>query len=149
LVTSGAEAVEYVLDYLVERKSLVDLLSSIKDGRYRRQKYVAQRSDVRNLIYLCEGQPESPFFIGASSEPERKRIRSALCTTEVQRRSVHIGPPIHCHRCGEDTLPHYHTLPHSRASIHYHRCGKHLYTAGPRILNIPRTYPGSGTTWFG
>eukprot|EP00976_Prorocentrum_cordatum_P011731 236484-Prorocentrum_minimum.AAC.1 len=94
---------EYALDYLVERKSLDDLLGSIADGRYRKQKYVARRSGVRNLIrvrnlvYLCEGQPEAAAFVAASNDADRKSIRSALLTTEVRGFAVvRISPRFLC-----------------------------------------------------
>lgn len=43
-----------VLDYILERKRLDDLLSSIKDGRLHEQKQRLHRSSLRNVIYLVE-----------------------------------------------------------------------------------------------
>lgn len=43
-----------VLDYILERKRLDDLLSSIKDGRLHEQKQRLHRSSLRNVIYLIE-----------------------------------------------------------------------------------------------
>lgn len=45
---------EVVLDYIIERKRLDDLASSIKDGRYTEQKVRLKRSAVRNVFYLVE-----------------------------------------------------------------------------------------------
>lgn len=45
---------EIVLDYLVERKTMADLVSSIKDGRFKEQKYRQRNSGIRNIIYLIE-----------------------------------------------------------------------------------------------
>ena len=45
---------EIVLDYVMERKRLDDFIYSIKDGRYREQKYRLRRSGVKNIIYLVE-----------------------------------------------------------------------------------------------
>lgn len=72
---------EFVLDLLVERKSLEDLLASVADGRYRKQKYVLLRSGLRCPVYLCEGSYEDPT--ANLTESQRKAIRSALLTTEA------------------------------------------------------------------
>lgn len=45
---------EVVLDYIIERKRLDDLASSIKDGRYNEQKVRLKRSAVKNVFYLIE-----------------------------------------------------------------------------------------------
>lgn len=43
-----------VLDYIVERKRLDDLASSIRDGRFGEQKARLARTGIRNCIYLVE-----------------------------------------------------------------------------------------------
>ncbi|XVE99858.1 hypothetical protein REPUB_Repub03eG0237700 [Reevesia pubescens] len=50
---------EYVLDFIVERKKVEDLRSSIRDNRYRDQKLRLLRSGLKKLIYLVEGDPNS------------------------------------------------------------------------------------------
>ena len=50
--------VSYALDYVVERKTVKDLVGSIKNGRYERQKYVLQRCGLRRVMYLIEGNPD-------------------------------------------------------------------------------------------
>lgn len=50
----GAEGDEVVLDYIVERKRLDDLIGSIKDGRFHEQKFRLKRSGVRHVTYLVE-----------------------------------------------------------------------------------------------
>ena len=50
--------VSYALDYVVERKTVKDLVGSIKNGRYERQKYVLQRCGLRHVMYLIEGNPD-------------------------------------------------------------------------------------------
>lgn len=52
---------EYVLDYLIERKSVNDLMSSIKAKRYDQQKYFMRRCGLANLTYLVEGDPDTLF----------------------------------------------------------------------------------------
>ena len=48
-------SIEYVLDFIVERKRLDDLQESIVDGRYGKQKWAMKRSGLRRPIYLVEG----------------------------------------------------------------------------------------------
>jgi crossover junction endonuclease MUS81 len=45
---------EYVLPYIIERKRLDDLSSSIKDGRFHEQKFRLKQCGVENVIYLIE-----------------------------------------------------------------------------------------------
>lgn len=45
---------EFVLPYVVERKRLDDLSSSIKDGRYIEQKFRLKQCGIDNVIYLIE-----------------------------------------------------------------------------------------------
>lgn len=45
---------ELVLPYIIERKRLDDLSSSIKDGRFHEQKFRLKQSGVQNIIYLIE-----------------------------------------------------------------------------------------------
>jgi crossover junction endonuclease MUS81 len=50
----GEEGTDILLDYIVERKRLDDLIGSIKDGRFQEQKFRLRRSGVQNVIYLVE-----------------------------------------------------------------------------------------------
>lgn len=50
----GAEGDEVLLDYIVERKRLDDLVSSIKDGRFHEQKFRLRKSGIKNVIYIIE-----------------------------------------------------------------------------------------------
>ena len=49
--------VEYVLDFIVERKTADDLAASIMDGRYDEQKFRLKSCGINNVIYLVEGSP--------------------------------------------------------------------------------------------
>ena len=61
--------ISYALDYVVERKSVKDLVGSIKNGRYERQKYVLQRCGLRRVLYLMEGNPDVEVQgVGASTK---------------------------------------------------------------------------------
>lgn len=46
--------VEIVLDCLVERKTMADLVASIKDGRFNEQGFRQRRCGLRNVVYLVE-----------------------------------------------------------------------------------------------
>ncbi|KAK4035058.1 ERCC4 domain-containing protein [Parachaetomium inaequale] len=54
LPRQGAEGDEVVLDWVVERKRLDDLIGSLRDGRFHEQKFRLKRSGVKNVIYLVE-----------------------------------------------------------------------------------------------
>lgn len=54
LFSRGAEGSEVMLDYIVERKRLDDLVSSIKDRRFTEQKFRLEKSGVKNKIYIIE-----------------------------------------------------------------------------------------------
>ena len=45
----------YALDAILERKRIDDLVSSIKDQRYERQKYFLARCGMKRALYLLEG----------------------------------------------------------------------------------------------
>ena len=53
----GGEAddkVEIVLEHILERKRLDDLISSIRDGRFHEQKFRLHKSGIKNVTYLIE-----------------------------------------------------------------------------------------------
>ncbi|KAJ3681741.1 hypothetical protein LUZ60_014314 [Juncus effusus] len=66
---------EFVLDFIVERKNVDDLRSSIRDNRYRDQKLRLQRCGLKKLIYLVEGDP--------NSMESAESIKTACFTTEI------------------------------------------------------------------
>ena len=82
---AGAPAAEYVLDAVVERKSVADLLGSVKGGRYEKQKYLLRRCGLRRLIYLIEGVPEAETagvrstVFGKSFMHGYGRVSTAVC----------------------------------------------------------------------
>ncbi|KAF9168811.1 Crossover junction endonuclease mus81, partial [Mortierella sp. AD010] len=68
---------EIVLDYIVERKRMDDLVYSIKDGRFTEQKFRLKRSGLGHVIYLVETHRLGEVYeIGADA------IRTA--TTAIQ-----------------------------------------------------------------
>ncbi|PQQ13140.1 crossover junction endonuclease MUS81 [Prunus yedoensis var. nudiflora] len=66
---------EYVLDFIVERKNVDDLRSSIRDNRYRDQKLRLLRCGLKKLIYLVEGDP--------NTSEAAESIKTACFTTEI------------------------------------------------------------------
>ncbi|KAI1143473.1 crossover junction endonuclease MUS81 [Hypoxylon sp. FL0543] len=75
----GAEGDEVVLDYIVERKRLDDLIGSVKDGRFHEQKFRLKRSGVKNVVYIIEE-------IALDSEILERRaemVQSAIASTQV------------------------------------------------------------------
>lgn len=73
---------ELVLDYVVERKAIEDLCSSIVDGRYVEQKYRLKRSSFNRIIYLLEGNTNE-MFGNARSNFSAQTLQKALCSTQV------------------------------------------------------------------
>ncbi|TVY82653.1 Crossover junction endonuclease MUS81, partial [Lachnellula suecica] len=75
----GAEGDEVLLDYIVERKRLDDLISSIKDGRFREQKFRLRKSGIKNVIYIIEEANLS----GEVSTHYEEAVESAIASTQV------------------------------------------------------------------
>lgn len=70
---------EYILDYIVERKSVEDLIQSIKEsGRYHNQKYRLKHCGLKNVYYLVEGQVEL-----LSSSSDYKLVCTACAKTST------------------------------------------------------------------
>ncbi|KTW26178.1 hypothetical protein T552_03069 [Pneumocystis carinii B80] len=68
---------EYILDFIVERKRLNDLASSIKDGRFHEQKFRLSKSCLKHVIYIIENcnYDFTDFNIEA--------IHSAISSTQI------------------------------------------------------------------
>ncbi|KAL2898501.1 Crossover junction endonuclease MUS81 [Bienertia sinuspersici] len=66
---------DYVLDFIVERKNIDDLRSSIKDNRYKDQKLRLQRAGMKKIMYVVEGDTNA--CEAADS------IKTACFTTEI------------------------------------------------------------------
>lgn len=70
-----------MLDWIVERKRLDDLVGSIKDGRFHEQKFRLRRSGIKNVIYLIE-----EFTItqdSATASKYQEMVASAIASTQV------------------------------------------------------------------
>ncbi|KAK7416296.1 Crossover junction endonuclease mus81 [Neonectria magnoliae] len=75
----GAEGDEIVLDWIVERKRLDDLIGSIKDGRFHEQKFRLKRSGAKKVIYIIEEIAMDP----ASIQRYEEAVQSAIASTQV------------------------------------------------------------------
>ncbi|KAK4464185.1 putative crossover junction endonuclease mus-81 [Cladorrhinum samala] len=75
----GAEGDEVVLDYILERKRLDDLISSIRDGRFREQKFRLRRSGLRNVVYLVEEKSLDPNYYKKYEEA----VQTAMAQIQV------------------------------------------------------------------
>ncbi|CZT02229.1 related to Crossover junction endonuclease MUS81 [Rhynchosporium agropyri] len=72
----GAEGDEILLDYVVERKRLDDLVGSIKDGRFHEQKFRLRKSGVKNVIYIIEEMANA-------ADRYEEAVASAIASTQV------------------------------------------------------------------
>lgn len=87
------EKEEHVLEYVVERKAIDDLCSSIIDGRYVEQKYRLMRSSFTKVLYLLEGDTNRMGNRngGHHSQFTAHTLQKALCSTQV-------GAQFHTHQ---------------------------------------------------
>lgn len=65
---------------IIERKSIVDLLSSIKDGRYEEQSYRLNglSHHNHNIIYLIEGDVNKNTYFKSRTDAEKQMAYSAM-----------------------------------------------------------------------
>ncbi|KAI9810913.1 MAG: Crossover junction endonuclease mus81 [Pycnora praestabilis] len=75
----GEEGDEVVLDWIVERKRLDDLVGSIKDGRFHEQKFRLRKSGVKNVVYVIEEISMTHEAISKYGEA----VQSAIASTQV------------------------------------------------------------------
>lgn len=79
LSRAGAEGDEVVLDWIVERKRLDDLIGSIKDGRFHEQKFRLKKSGAKNVVYVVE-----EFNLDERNRSNYEQsVQSAIATTQV------------------------------------------------------------------
>ncbi|KAJ5467667.1 hypothetical protein N7475_005419 [Penicillium sp. IBT 31633x] len=84
LTGHGEEGDEVMLDWIVERKRLDDLIGSIKDGRFHEQKFRLRRSGIKNVIYLIEEFAVThPDSTSGSASQHQEMVASAIASTQV------------------------------------------------------------------
>ncbi|RUP47881.1 restriction endonuclease type II-like protein [Jimgerdemannia flammicorona] len=54
-IAKSADGCEFILDIVIERKTINDLDISIIDGRYKEQKYRLHKSEISTIVYIVEG----------------------------------------------------------------------------------------------
>ncbi|KAL3428065.1 crossover junction endonuclease MUS81 [Phlyctema vagabunda] len=74
----GLEGDYIMLDWIVERKRLDDLVGSIKDGRFHEQKFRLKKSGVKNVIYIIEEMKVQDEF-----QKYAEAVQSAIASTQV------------------------------------------------------------------
>lgn len=79
----GEEGDEIMLDWIIERKRLDDLVGSIKDGRFHEQKFRLRRSGIKNVIYLIEEFNVTYDSSSASALKYQEMVASAIASTQV------------------------------------------------------------------
>ncbi|EEA27414.1 Crossover junction endonuclease mus81 [Talaromyces marneffei ATCC 18224] len=81
----GEEGDEVILDWIVERKRLDDLIGSIKDGRFHEQKFRLRRSGISNVVYLIEefNVSHSSTSAGGNVPNYQDAVASAIASTQV------------------------------------------------------------------
>ncbi|KAJ5577659.1 DNA-directed DNA polymerase family X beta-like N-terminal [Penicillium hispanicum] len=80
----GEESDEVMLDWIVERKRLDDLIGSIKDGRFHEQKFRLRRSGIKHVIYLIEEfSVTHPDAGNGSALKYQEMVASAIASTQV------------------------------------------------------------------
>ncbi|PTU17617.1 hypothetical protein P175DRAFT_0512327 [Aspergillus ochraceoroseus IBT 24754] len=79
----GEEGDEVMLDWIVERKRLDDLVGSIKDGRFHEQKFRLRRSGIKNVIYLIEEFSVVHDANSAMAAKYHEMVASAIASTQV------------------------------------------------------------------
>lgn len=83
LARHGEEGDEVMLDWIIERKRLDDLIGSIKDGRFHEQKFRLRRSGIKNVIYLIEEFSLAHDSSSANALKYQEMVSSAIASTQV------------------------------------------------------------------
>jgi crossover junction endonuclease MUS81 len=75
---NGPAGREVVLDHIVERKRLDDLLFSVRDGRFHDQKFRLKKSGMKNVTYIIED-----LTMGVLDAQTQEIIETAISSTQV------------------------------------------------------------------
>ncbi|PWW71734.1 hypothetical protein C7212DRAFT_303145 [Tuber magnatum] len=74
----GGRNREIVLDHIVERKRLDDLVASIKDGRFHEQKFRLAKSGLKHVTYIIED-----FTLKEADRTMQDAMDTAISSTQV------------------------------------------------------------------
>ena len=70
---------ELVLDYVIERKRMDDLASSIVDGRFLEQKFRFETAEIKHKIYLIENYGRTD-----NQRLDENALHAAIASTQVR-----------------------------------------------------------------
>lgn len=73
------------IQYIFERKTITDLLSSIKDGRYKEQKSRLLSGNFTNITYIIEGNDNI-----IASKNIKQNLLTSIYTHLIYRDNIHI-----------------------------------------------------------
>eukprot|EP00741_Cyanophora_paradoxa_P011017 tig00020553_g10649.t1 len=98
---------EFVLDDLAERKTVQDLLTSIKDDRYPRQRHMLKMCRVPRILYIIEGDINSAEEVDAAeSAIETMRISDGFLVHETENVAATVRLYASLTKSIQDTLRH-------------------------------------------
>ncbi|XP_044761117.1 crossover junction endonuclease MUS81 [Coccinella septempunctata] len=69
---------EFIAPYIVERKRMDDLASSIKDGRFHEQKFRIKQCGLQNIIYMVESYGTKDQHVGLPLSSLNQAIANTL-----------------------------------------------------------------------
>ncbi|XP_034119569.1 crossover junction endonuclease MUS81 [Drosophila albomicans] len=84
-IASDGVGNELVLPYIVERKRMDDLASSIRDGRFHEQKHRLQQCGLPHIIYLIEDYGDNEQ-LGLPLES----LQQALANARIQSKNIQV-----------------------------------------------------------
>ena len=71
----------YSLDTIIERKRVDDLVASIKDQRYERQKYYLARCGIKRTMYVLEGSIDLTVQVRVST---LRSVSALYCAKAIE-----------------------------------------------------------------
>jgi crossover junction endonuclease MUS81 len=78
---------EVILDAMIERKRVSDLVSSIRDGRYHEQRSRLRKTNLQRIIYVIEGRIADDSVHGLPL----KTVESVLASMNVSELRPQVG----------------------------------------------------------
>ncbi|XP_075159963.1 mus81 structure-specific endonuclease subunit [Haematobia irritans] len=89
-IARNAEGDELVLPYIVERKRMDDLASSIRDGRFSEQKHRLKQCGIQHVIYLIENYGDNEH-LGLPIDNLKQALSNTLIHNQfsIQRTENH------------------------------------------------------------
>ncbi|KAJ3226374.1 Crossover junction endonuclease mus81 [Chytriomyces hyalinus] len=122
---------ELVLEYIIERKTMDDLVSSIKDGRFKEQKFRLSECGAPNVIYVIEEvSTESAEFFGMDA------VQTAITQTQFEN-----GFFVKKTTSAEDTLNYLVSLMNALKTVYQNK------TLALKNGNAPVTHPNPNTVY--